>query len=347
MRKVFWCAAAGLVACATAVYFVADYAAKHPDSYWARCVNGAASFGLYANPFVHVTTTGASKVIKEVGQQVNGAGNAVAAQGAGNAQGDVARMFVGEQVLVNEKNFDVRQDVPLEDVLPFEPIKVEPMPADPIKDEGENWIFDGQSIPSFFPNETEEPRVGATEESELVGEDEMVGELAPMPMPYAEEECEPHACPGSQPSCDSWFWKLLRLGGLIRPMPVADDGELAPMPTPCDEETQEESTENQANEQIPDCQEDPAYHHHYHGCPYMGGCPYPYSRAVPVVTPIERQQPAPEQAPVKKKPVIEEGNGIKKIFWYGCDEESSPTGIDTMEFRPSDDPRAWPSDVPF
>src|SRR5262245_40335778 len=98
MRRLFWFAAAALVACATAVYCVANYAAKHPASYWARCINSAAALGLYANPFVPVSTMGSGKVIKEVGQQVHAAGNAVAAQGQGNTLRDVARMLVGALV---------------------------------------------------------------------------------------------------------------------------------------------------------------------------------------------------------------------------------------------------------
>jgi hypothetical protein len=362
MRKLFWCGAACLVVFAAAVYYVADNAAKHPDSYWRRCLDYAASLGLYANPFVPMHPVNAGQVAQDAAHHVNAAvGAGILAQADGNA---VADPIEGELVPGNEEQFEVPP--PVENVTPFEPIRVEPMPSEAVQNEGERWIIDeglimrGGLTP---PSDIEEPKTGSTEESELVFEDEM--EPEPVPMPYAEEESEDSVCPEHR--CGNWFVKLLRLGGIISETPD-DEDEPLPMPSVCDDEPQDQGTEDETKS---DCQENPAYHHHYHGCPYMGGCPYPYSRAIPVVTPVEPQQPASPETPVrkkkpacgsglesqqpatpetpvqKKKPTCESGSGVKKILWYDLDEENVQDGIDTMEFRPSDDPRESPGNLPF
>src|SRR5438309_1792496 len=50
MRKLLWGSVAMLMFGAASVYFAADYAAKHPNSFLGRARNGAATFALTGNP---------------------------------------------------------------------------------------------------------------------------------------------------------------------------------------------------------------------------------------------------------------------------------------------------------
>jgi hypothetical protein len=128
--------------------------------------------------------------------------------------------------------------------------------------------------------------------------------------------------------------------------------ELLPMPTECaDDEAQDEGNEEQPAEEAPSCpMPSPGCDHNHHGgCPYMGGA-CPYYRGTPVVTPDE----TPKKVRIKKKskPAPEKDMSLEKLwrsfFDSGDDDEvQMQRWIDTLDFRPSDDPRDPPGSSPF
>jgi hypothetical protein len=128
---------------------------------------------------------------------------------------------------------------------------------------------------------------------------------------------------------------------------TAEERELLPLPAEC---ADDEATEEQTTEEIPSC---PMPSSHYQQCPH-GGCPYmggscPYYRGTPVVTPVEK--PKKVRSKKKIKDVPQKDLSVEK-FWQkllgvSADGPQGQAGIDTMEFRPSDDPRDPPGSSPF
>jgi hypothetical protein len=353
MRKAVWCGAAGMVAFAVVVYVAACQAVAHPESYWGRCIGAAAQLGVQGNPFVVMNPVAGNPVLKEFAQHVG------AAVGCGLwAEGGVAqaRCEIVKPEGEPAENLIAHDPEPEAAVIvdPFEPIQVEVVP-----DGG--FVVSGLITPAF--PETEEPRTGAAEESEPALEQPMPEEQAPVAMPYADEQPEAVKDCHEDGSCDGWLWRLLEKACIVRD--ITEEAELVPMPVHDGEEPQEQGTEgankesadqgseSESHEPMPGCQEDPAYQHHYHGCPYMG-CPYPYShsRPIPGVVPTEEQPQTKTDAVkkklhrIKKKPASTDGAWKKKMFWFQ-EDFSSQSSTDTMEFRPSDDPRESPGNVPF
>jgi hypothetical protein len=83
----------------------------------------------------------------------------------------------------------------------------------------------------------------------------------------------------------------------------------------------------------PDCQEDPAYHHQYPGCPYNGPCPKssnvpPPARSKKNAAPFgdELQESSPES---------KTNSDAKKLLKKGTGPERK-SKVDTTECRPSD-----------
>jgi hypothetical protein len=118
--------------------------------------------------------------------------------------------------------------------------------------------------------------------------------------------------------------------------------ELLPMPAEADdEEPQEEGVEEIGQEPV--CPDHDPHHYHPRGCPYMG-CPYPHGRALPSVTPCQpveepcAQPVSGKKKKIKKKPATS-GSVWKKVLWFDFEEVFGPVGLDTLEFRPTDDPR--------
>jgi hypothetical protein len=258
-------------------------------------------------------------------------------------------------------------------VLPEMPEETEePMPV--VQPEADP--FEGFSMPIADPSEEPEaipapavaepvhemiaaPTEDISEGEETAEEESSVEHPEAIPAPTSEEGCEKGCCHGC---CGNWVHYVLKLFGLTP--------ESAPATEPtCTEETSPQG------ETAPE-QNSPPPQSYHHGCPHMScpymGCPYPYSRPTPPVS----EPPAP--APKKVKPMPESGwlEALwKKLFaaglcpapvscpveqpmsemprkkplvvGYGEDEMPRPTGIDTMEFRPTDDPRDPPGTHPF
>src|SRR5437588_12909195 len=57
MRKLVWAGTAVVLLGAVAVYFAADYAAHHPDSWFARCTAVAGYLGGKCNPLAAISTS--------------------------------------------------------------------------------------------------------------------------------------------------------------------------------------------------------------------------------------------------------------------------------------------------
>jgi hypothetical protein len=215
---------------------------------------------------------------------------------------------------------------------------------------------------------------------EAAEEEESACEVESIPAPTEEEEsaveepspltCVEGACVETcRTACSGWLQQILKLFGMT---PEATE------PTTPDESTpQSEGTEGQ-NSSPPS-----SYHHGCPylnmGCPYSGGCPYPYSRPAPVTTPAPTEQPKevdPKKAPEDEMSWLEmvwkkmfavkasmssaasqsscpanNSSEIprkkKKLFGRFLDDQTRQTGIDTMEFRPTDDPRDPPGTHPF
>jgi hypothetical protein len=169
------------------------------------------------------------------------------------------------------------------------------------------------------------------------------------------EACADHSC--CHGGC--WLKALMKLAGWGCESATAEaveatpeEREVLPMPTDCaDDEAQQEGNEEQPLEEVLSCPM-PSYdndHYHHGGCPYMGGS-CPYYRGTPVVTPVE----TPKKVRIKKKPKQAPQKDMsleklwRKFFSSGDDDETQKQRwIDTMEFRPSDDPRDPPGASPF
>ncbi|MCI0459474.1 MAG: hypothetical protein L0Z62_21195 [Gemmataceae bacterium] len=366
MRKLVWCGAVVMVATAAAVYVAASHAAKHPDSYWGRCLAAAAYLGLHGNPFVALQPM-AEQGMRTVDQTCEAMRHAAPAGAPAckiskPIKGAVPHEQADEHHAVElcEPIREVEADVPHS-----EPIRIEVFPGEPRTGSeppphGEVVLneIDPRVFEAIVPPQTEEPTTGEEYDTEIIGA------IPPMPPPDAEELPMPECAEECEAPC-CWVWKMLRLAGLIHH--ACGLPEMLPMPCH-DEETQEEMTEQ------PEAEVQPAYPHHSHrnSCPYMG-CPYPYSRCTPAtpVEPVEKPKKikkkkptaestssgcsqrtvcwgigSPEGTCIKKKSVKKETR-IKRLMCGGEDKPPHATGVDTMEFRPSDDHRDPPGTSPY
>jgi hypothetical protein len=171
----------------------------------------------------------------------------------------------------------------------------------------------------------------------------------------AEEGCADHPC--CHGGC--WLKALMKLAGQGCEMlsesaavveVMLEEREMLPMPAACaDDAAQDEGNEEQPLEEAPSCPMPSSDHYHHGGCPYMGGS-CPYYRGTPVVTPVET--PKKVRSKKKPKPAPQQDMSLekllKKLFNSGDDDETQKQRwIDTMEFRPSDDPRDPPGSSPF
>ena len=227
--------------------------------------------------------------------------------------------------------------------------------------------------------EDEKPMENGTEEAPYYVEVETyIPEAIPTPTENEDNTDEPanEECPclGDKPctcahGCGCWFAQMLKAIGWCAdnaaetapeaavdteatPEATSDSPEILELPLPCDDdEPQEEGVEEQPID-LPPTSTIPSYDHYHHGgCPYMGGgCPY--YRGTPIVTPVEiprkiRVKKKKKQHQAMYKPVLME-KIWKQLLNAGADEEEQEQmGIDTMEFRPSDDPRDPPGHSPF
>ncbi|MCC6420857.1 MAG: hypothetical protein IT429_21695 [Gemmataceae bacterium] len=356
MRKLVWCGAAVMVAGAAAVYMTASHAAKNPDSYWGRCFNVAAHLGIRSNPFVLLNNAACQSAAAAAAHRHGGlACGAVAGQCAEDevvthvhkpadvVEGHCAAHEAADacEPVAQPEPADAGEMVEAEAVAPWEPIRVEvvgcrdePRAAAPVD------VFNPALIINMpCPVETDEPAIAACVDVEL------------LPAPAAEEECDaPCKC--------GLIRQMLKVAGLVHadaieweaipmPAPCADaiEWEAISMPSPCaDDEPQEEGVE----ESMPQANAVNPYPCHHQHCPYMG-CPYSYSRATPVEP--TKQAPVKKKVRTRKVKVIDGEPCVapaKESFWKKFhDETPCSEGVDTMEFRPTDDYRAPPGSMPY
>jgi hypothetical protein len=399
MRKLVWFGAAGMVACAVAVYLAADYAAQHPQSYLGRCAAAAVYLGARSNPITVAAEMAHGNGACAAGQV--GAAAVCGILGAHDGAGDRPEVAVKPAPGADADDQDDLGE-PAEAAEPVEPIKPEvltPDPAVPAPEGDENP--DGQMVPfalPVVPMQTEEPLPGEETHQDALDVDQIEMLLPEKPVAHdmydssedaqaapldifdvtspeaipapacdedvpggcasanhaAEEACEERPC-GHRGGCCYWFKALMKLAGLGCDMAVAEAAEerreMLPAPAECaDDEAQDEGTEGQPMEEVPSCPTPSSENNHYPhgGCPYMGGS-CPYDRGTPVVTPIE----APKKVRIKKKPKqvpkkdMSSEKLLKKLFGMGGDEREKQMWIDTLDFRPSDDPRDPPGHSPF
>jgi hypothetical protein len=372
MRKLVWCGAALMVGCAVAVYMAADYATKHPDSYLGRCAAAAASLGARGNPFA----LAASMVNPPSGHFAPpaGAGVACGAMGHDVALEEQAAEVKPAEACEPEERVEMQE--PEEAAEPVEPIRPEVLPEMPFpcdrEDEQEGAFANGELVPLsgsvITPMQTEEP-MPSIEVPGCMTPDEDTSEMIAAPL--ADEEC-PASCeyelmPSSpEASCEQspctgggccWLYRLIKFAGLYwQPAPeetveiAVEEVEILPMPTECGDDDTEMQDEGTVTPETPEettpetetpasqCPQNDSYHHHHDCCPYMG-CPYPYSRAVPVVTPVE----TPRKVRTRKKPRESTSAKPASVEWvwkqlFGeLTEMPWQTGIETLEFRPTDD----------
>lgn len=387
MRKVVWLGAVLIVASAAAVYMAADYAARHPDSYLGRCAAAAVYISARSNPVTVAAdmVRGDSMLVASKAGAAAVCGGAlvpdgdnvdceVAAKPQAGAENDAQEREPAEAAEVTE---------PIQpEVLPQEPnteemhwacpgsLPVVPMQTEeptPVSELGADSAI-SEFDPAVFNREVEANEV--VESATVVGpvsiEVEVI-ESEAIPVPAEEEDeakgCAAAACPcnGDKPCCAGCCWLkcLMKMVGCCpcsscEEAPEAEatpcGPEILEMPVPCDDdEPQDEGVEECPGEEAPSNWV-PSYHHYHGGCPYMGGS-CPYYRGTPIVTPVETpKKPRRVKKKVKQadlKPVSI-NKFWKQLFSLSTDDETQKQmGIDTMEFRPSDDLREPPGHSPF
>jgi hypothetical protein len=368
MRKLVWCGAACAVAAAVAVYLAADYAAKHPDSYLGRCATAAAYLGAQSNPF-----TLAGTMIGQQGATTAarvGAGAVCGVLGCDGAGDDMAEIQKPAEACEPEERVEMREpeeaDEPLDEPIRPEILPQEPLPGD--REDPPEVLANGEmtlSTVPVMPMQTEEPMPDTDEHHEsfepcervpacMPPDEEMPERIAPpadqettaeavemIPAP-TEECCEEHDC-ACEFSC--WLYRLIKQTGLFSACDTeeaaeaieapVDEVEMLPMPTDCDDEPQEEGTE-ESKPPMSECPQTDYHHYHHNSCPYMGGS-CPYYRSAPVVNPVET--PAKVHKKKKRQPMAkpQSAEWLWKMLFGSDMEKPRQMGIETLEFRPTDD----------
>jgi hypothetical protein len=256
-------------------------------------------------------------------------------------------------------------------VMPEAPAETEePMPVPPPEGEMTEGI-EIFAMPIEAPSEGAEliPAPTATQEAyEPIAAP--AADMADAEESDAEESADEGPAPANcteegDEGCCSWLHHVMKFFGLLPENP-------APTAPASDDSSPEGEGQSSPPPQSP-----------HHGCPYMNmgcpymGCPYPYSRCAPA--PTEQ----PKKLHKKKVKVVPRNTSFeiealwKKLFAAGLcsapagegvicpvkkpvselprkkpvsryiEETPRQTGIDTMEFRPTDDPRDPPGTHPF
>jgi hypothetical protein len=349
MRKFVWAGTAVVVLGAAAVYYAADFAARNPDSWFGRCTYVAAYIGSKCNPFAGISAAVAHRCPSDGVTEV-----------CAVVQKPKPDAIPEEQEPAAVQGGDVDEPIRVEPqagfVMPFEPEDAEPV-VPPSEETPE---------PTFGPGEESEV---PTEVAAPASDTE---EAVPPAMPYVEDDvpaCKKGGscgkCGGSKDCCEKcnkgsdiilnernydtpcdrdccekcekcdkgccakdccdWF---LSFFGIKSCGKCCND-----QPAPSDAEGQDEGTATR-HDDVPNCQEDPAYDHQYPSCPFMS-CPYPYAHHA-VVTTNDAVQPKKKKT--RKKPATSP-QGQPATKKPGCGEGATCPGhpdVDTMEARPSD-----------
>ena len=313
MRKVFWCCAAAVVAAAGMFYWSADQALRRPHSFFGRCVLGAYRVAEYTP--ISQFGTAMTGAVAQVNRCKTTPCPAAKAEPVADPTMPPAELSLpvfpdelldaGEQARLPGK-FVIDEDEEPQGA-PKDAATGHDMPvADKPCQDRPAWLGE------IFGLRVEPDAAGVAEECEEVSHnmpkivDEEQGP-APTTMPYAKDGAEEDACQGFLS-----FWSSLFEG---KSDEAGDQEECAPQ---------------DANDPTR-CQEDPAYHHQYPGCPYSGACPYTgkcYSPTYTTPKPNaeeESEDPSPKSKPSEPvKPPRSDDDGL------------SQPKLDTTEFRPSD-----------
>jgi hypothetical protein len=337
MRKVIYGSIALVVVGAAGAYLLVDHASRYPDSGVARWITTVAEVGTHVNPF--------TTVLGQAAPGLSGAPIACTPQPGRTACPAPVNKF--------PKPFQAAQAAPIEE--PMEVIRVEPAPeenvaqaADQTDEAGPEPCEGPDAVADNAAQETNEPdRAGTAEESEPADRGEDV-EWDDVRMPYADEDETPAS--SADQDC-GWLWKIL--DELTQPEPAGWSQQVQvesvlPSTTeeqdePCEALPAPATSETPANNPGEESQAEPPHYsdcHHEEGCPAMG-CPYPHGACLPPITgPSTDDQPM--SRPVKKikkfrikKPTTDQPADSAPVDGAAGDV-SSPTNVDTMEYRPTD-----------
>jgi hypothetical protein len=336
MRKVILGCVALAVVGAAGAYLVADYGCRHPETLAGRCATAAGRVGASLNPFAIL------------GEAASGRPQAPVCR---NQQHEEAQQDEQEARPQDEGDDELAGHVAaaIEDE-PMEVIDVEAAPASEaiVAQVGTPFghdLCEPETTPVELIEETSEPIHFAVEESEMA-EPTAISTITRMP--YAHEDL-----PATSESCEStgsctWLWQWLCnfeaiTDAQIEPASGASSSEETAAPA---DETQpatgdEPSTEGSTDEtqtQAPTC---PSTYHE-RGCPYTGSCPYSscpeYYHSAPTYTQDEAAQGTQPRTKKVRKHKCKKVPMNKKVWWLELNEQTSekPSGVDTMEYRPSD-----------
>jgi hypothetical protein len=296
MRKVIYGCAALVVAGAFAAYLAADHAARHPESLVGRCTVTAAQLGARINPFAMLGQAVARQRSGPVACETNPAQR----RPLNPLAARMPRPEAEDEMPQDEAAEGVADEAP--EVIRVEGGNDEAGALPPIDQGQDDGCEPDQDDAAPEGDQTDEPvRFGTVEGAEPVRADD-AAPSAKVRMPYADEEDNDPSEAESENPC-GWLWDLFRnllpCGSDEAGADAATSGAPAPASAP---ETS-----------CPDC-------HHDH-CP-AAGCPHdecPFSHG-------------PAQKPVKSK----KRHSDKPADDQGKLCPANPSGLDTLEYRPSD-----------
>jgi hypothetical protein len=290
---------AALMAFWAAVYLTSSYACRHPDSWLGRCT-GASCRVEAVVAFNPFTTL--AQLLAERGQQVGCVEPA--------PEADDLKLAPWSE----EKDQEGKVVGAVEAAEALEPIHVQeavvPEPAEELGETEEPQLAPADLDATYKPASVYMPPCY----------DEQA-EDHPECMPMAEDGCgeDKGCCP-----LKAFFHWFMGTSG----SPAAEESAPAEDCPACPGE-----------EEVPNCQEDPVYHHQYPSCPYMGGgCP----------SPGHCPAPAPATGPGHDIPAHPKcPPGCPRPDGDSCVPCPAHHDVDTTECRPSDLERDASRDIPF
>lgn len=320
MRKVFWCCAAGVVAAAGLFYWSADHVVRHPHSFLGRCAVGA--YQVLGYTPVSQLGTAMTGAIAQANRCKTSPCEPTATESAVEPWapgGELSLPVFPDELL------DAAQQARLPGKFVIEEddeAQATPCPKNQVADkpcaDQPAWLGEIFGLP------VKPDAAGAAEGSEEVSYtmpkivDADKGP-APTTMPYAKDGEQEDACQGFLN-----FWTSLF------ECKSTETGD------------QEESEPAEAEDPTK-CQEDPAYHHQYPGCPYSGACPYTGKCYTPTYT---SPKPTVEEESEYQAPKTKTSEPVDSP--KSDDDALPPPKVDTTEFRPSDkSPDEGRSNMPY
>jgi hypothetical protein len=323
MRKVFYGCAALAVLGVAGVYVVTDQAARHPNSLAGRCLAAAAQVGVHLDPFAVL-----GRSVPHVPAAPVGCEKAPCPQG--EVAGGLARVSKPPKLDAEDGLDPDAGEAAEEPAEPMEVIEVRPAPearaAFPVggaEDEGPEACEEGGD--TAVSEETREPLAVGEQPAE---ESEPTADSGHYPdrMPYADEEQETPPADGCLSG--NWVWEIIKHLALSGAERLNEPSTPAPADEPA-------APLQPAAESCPECQ---------HHCP-SAECPYPHSATPPALDSPAEESSQPEGPPAhvkKHHKTSHQGAPTPEHKPAGGDSQASfginkgPTGLDTLEYRPSD-----------